>query len=161
MNLSDFVDQHSSQRRNVDSLPSKVKSSNEFLTFYDCEKETQKRWKKAEYGGGNTSANGSTLSLHIAAYEDATAEVVKAMPCLSLEPFEFPRQQDDQAGEPEVGQFKSSQKVLNPNETSSAKSINKKSAIKDDKKEKKHHEPQPNALMMYPMKELVFKGTLI
>uniref|UniRef100_A0A914Z116 [Histone H3]-dimethyl-L-lysine(36) demethylase n=1 Tax=Panagrolaimus superbus TaxID=310955 RepID=A0A914Z116_9BILA len=84
------------------------------------------------------SANNSTLSLHIAAYENSNDDTAGSkrksektdlinkwntskqslIGSLSFiqNPFEFPRQQEDQHNLPEVMQFKASQRLRNPNE---------------------------------------------
>uniref|UniRef100_A0A914R955 Uncharacterized protein n=1 Tax=Panagrolaimus davidi TaxID=227884 RepID=A0A914R955_9BILA len=96
------------------------------------------RWKKIDF---SNTKNNSTLSLHIAAYENSSEAVasdlfdgknneekfetknIKQSFLVSTfvvqNPFEFPRQQNDNAvpSEPEVSQFKASQKLLNPNKS--------------------------------------------
>uniref|UniRef100_A0AC34FVY0 Pyruvate kinase n=1 Tax=Panagrolaimus sp. ES5 TaxID=591445 RepID=A0AC34FVY0_9BILA len=77
-----------------------------------------------------SSANSSTLSLHIAAYEAKIEVENKQLQELILSKsfcdrdsatdescFEFPRQQEDKATQPEIMQFQASQKLLNPNDT--------------------------------------------
>uniref|UniRef100_A0A914YPT5 Mos1 transposase HTH domain-containing protein n=1 Tax=Panagrolaimus superbus TaxID=310955 RepID=A0A914YPT5_9BILA len=68
----------------------------------------------------NSSVNGSTLSLHISAYEnaaDSTSELKVSDDKQSLfkDSFEFPRGRVRETTEPEIMQFRASQKLLNPN----------------------------------------------
>uniref|UniRef100_A0AC35FND4 Uncharacterized protein n=1 Tax=Panagrolaimus sp. PS1159 TaxID=55785 RepID=A0AC35FND4_9BILA len=92
----------------------------------------KKRWKKDD---SLTEINNSTISLRISAYKNSNEAATFVSSDKSLEikqqkqiipvstficqnPFEFPRQQNDQTSDPEVIQFRSSQQLLNSNAAS-------------------------------------------
>uniref|UniRef100_A0AC35F220 Reactive oxygen species modulator 1 n=1 Tax=Panagrolaimus sp. PS1159 TaxID=55785 RepID=A0AC35F220_9BILA len=100
------------------------------INCYDEEKELKK-------DKSSNPKNNSTLSLHIAAYENEIEETKSALFVEAKEPskqifkkldfidplsafqnpFEFPRQQESNEWKnPEVTQYKSSQRLLNPNQ---------------------------------------------
>uniref|UniRef100_A0A914QUB3 Uncharacterized protein n=1 Tax=Panagrolaimus davidi TaxID=227884 RepID=A0A914QUB3_9BILA len=94
------------------------------------DENAKKNWKKKSPG-----TNNSTLSLHIAAYEnlietnesfdDGKNNSLIAKPTADSSffiqnPFEFLRQQNEKITEPQVSQFRASQRILNPNVGSSS-----------------------------------------
>uniref|UniRef100_A0AC34FBX6 Uncharacterized protein n=1 Tax=Panagrolaimus sp. ES5 TaxID=591445 RepID=A0AC34FBX6_9BILA len=79
---------------------------------------------KEKEGNHSSVINNSILSLHIAAYENSNeiyekdeekGLIKKWKNAIIQNPFEFPRQQENQKIEPEIMQFKASQRLLKSN----------------------------------------------
>uniref|UniRef100_A0AC34FNJ2 Uncharacterized protein n=1 Tax=Panagrolaimus sp. ES5 TaxID=591445 RepID=A0AC34FNJ2_9BILA len=134
--------------------------------FYDENYEIKKQSKK------NKTVNSSTLSLHITAYENAIEndktddnenyekydsfkkwnndeQFTQGLSSDFQGPFEFPRQQENEAKIPEQMQFKASQRLLNPNGSGSGSGIPhdvEKQQIIAPPSEKINHDGSPTML---------------
>uniref|UniRef100_A0AC35GYC2 Uncharacterized protein n=1 Tax=Panagrolaimus sp. PS1159 TaxID=55785 RepID=A0AC35GYC2_9BILA len=139
---SDLIDKNVSQK-NLNSWSS-PKSSSNWLNAAS-KKQKLKRCKNSSLN----SINKSTLSLHISAHENSNEsatfdstenaglkkdkekshlkkQLFSDLASIIQNPFEFPRQQEAKqfsADDPEVMEFKASQKLLEPNKATASKSI--------------------------------------
>uniref|UniRef100_A0AC34F9N4 Uncharacterized protein n=1 Tax=Panagrolaimus sp. ES5 TaxID=591445 RepID=A0AC34F9N4_9BILA len=137
------IDKQAKKGQNLWNKSDKHLSSN-FLDIVDCNfSEGKDKFARTK----NSNANSSTLSLHIAAYENLdevkketfndcdekkilkkedekptlnkiwknAKQLFTGSPSLTQNSFEFPRQSKNQNINPEIAQFKASQKCLNPN----------------------------------------------
>uniref|UniRef100_A0AC34FK49 Uncharacterized protein n=1 Tax=Panagrolaimus sp. ES5 TaxID=591445 RepID=A0AC34FK49_9BILA len=116
----------------------KVLPSKSYLNFQNYINEEDKKDPRKEKSG-NLSGNSSTLSLHIAAYENSIKvinsenfdekipinfgkkgkkfkQIFHESSTIFKNRFEFSRQQKGGTTDPEIMQFKASQKLLNPND---------------------------------------------
>uniref|UniRef100_A0AC35FI20 Uncharacterized protein n=1 Tax=Panagrolaimus sp. PS1159 TaxID=55785 RepID=A0AC35FI20_9BILA len=106
------VQSYSKPNNEKEKLQSWKKSSkiSTFTTLDEDNDDFKKRWKNEKF---LKTTNKSTLSLHIAAYENTNKAFTQSFAdaCKSQNPFEFPRQQNG-GNKPEVAQFKPSQQLI-------------------------------------------------
>uniref|UniRef100_A0AC35F9Z8 Vacuolar protein sorting-associated protein 52 homolog n=1 Tax=Panagrolaimus sp. PS1159 TaxID=55785 RepID=A0AC35F9Z8_9BILA len=120
------------EKSNLQSINKFSKISN-FSTLNTEVEESAKEWKK---NGTSNAIKNSALSLHISSFENSSEIIasdffdykkylkkqntkqINSSTFIFQNLFEFPRQQNDTVSEPELSQFKASQKLLSFNEIS-------------------------------------------
>uniref|UniRef100_A0AC34GPT3 Uncharacterized protein n=1 Tax=Panagrolaimus sp. ES5 TaxID=591445 RepID=A0AC34GPT3_9BILA len=123
------------------------------MVNYDDSVEEQ-QWKKEKNKG---EKNNSTLSLHISTYENSIEEnveqddeysgvkkensaIIKVFCSLNAfqNPFEFPRQGENDTVQPEIMQFRASQWLTNPNDSNRTTSNPQNESVLDQNVQQNH-----------------------
>uniref|UniRef100_A0AC35F5I2 Uncharacterized protein n=1 Tax=Panagrolaimus sp. PS1159 TaxID=55785 RepID=A0AC35F5I2_9BILA len=135
---------------------SKIGSSSKKDIYNGDRIEAEKLWKKDDPSTVTTTTK-SILSLHISTYENSieaaafdsslkkensgiiqkqenVKQIFAVSTLLIQNPFEFPRQQNEKVSEPEIYQFRESQRLFNPNESKTA--VEKGRGNKHDRRKK-------------------------
>uniref|UniRef100_A0AC35GFU9 Uncharacterized protein n=1 Tax=Panagrolaimus sp. PS1159 TaxID=55785 RepID=A0AC35GFU9_9BILA len=125
--------------------------------------------KKEKKNFLNATIKSSTISLHISAYENSTKaaaldlfsgenqlNLIQKWETLIQNPLEFPRQQNNKIMEPEIAQFKASQKLLNPNESVT---LNKNENVSPEGSSVSYGAPLSDPAFQYSTNQHIFPTT--